>query len=168
MEAMQAIMTRQSIRRYIDKNVPDNDVQLLLKAAMQAPSANNYQPWHIVVIRERDLLHEIPKFHTYAQMLHQAALAIAICGDLNIEKNIDYLALDCAAATENVLIAAHAMGLGAVWLGIFPRKERMTRLKNLLKLPPHIVPVSLISLGYAADHKPLQDRFKSVRVHFNS
>jgi nitroreductase len=168
MDALDAILTRRSIREYDDKEVESDKRHLLLKAGMQAPSANNYQPWHFIVIDERQILDQIPTFHPYSTMLKQAPFAIAVCGDQRIEDNIGYLALNCAAATQNILIAAHALSLGAVWLGIYPRTERITKLSNLLKLPEHVIPISLIAVGYPAEEKPTVDRFQNKRIHINS
>jgi len=168
MDALEAIFTRRSIRQYNNKEIESDKRHLLLKAAMQAPSARNFQPWQFIVIDERQILDQIPKFHPYSTMLHQAPLAIAVCGDQRIEENIGYLALNCAAATQNILIAAHAIGLGAVWLGIYPRTKRITNLRNLLKLPAHVIPISLIAVGYPAEEQPIMDRFQKKRIHINT
>ncbi|MBS7627126.1 nitroreductase family protein [Candidatus Bathyarchaeota archaeon] len=164
---MEAIISRRSIRKYTDQPIPDDKVEMLLKAAMSAPSAGNQQPWHFIVINERKILDEIPKFHSYAQMLHEAPLAILVCGDLKLEKHKGFWTQDCSAATENILIAANANGLGAVWLGIYPREERIRGLKNLLGLPEHIIPFSLIPIGYPAEHKPPAERYDESRIHYN-
>jgi len=90
-----------------------------------------------------------------------------VCGDSGIEKNTGYLALNCAAATENILLAAHSIGLGAVWLGVFPREERVSKLKDLLKLPDSIIPVSLVAIGYPAEEKSRPERFHPGKIHLN-
>jgi nitroreductase len=167
MDTIEAIMTRRSIRRFTADPVNDQIRKKLLESAMQAPSANNLQPWQFVLIDERDLLNKITRFHPYASMLNHAPLAITVCGDLGIEKNTGYLALNCAAATENILLAAHSIGLGAVWLGIFPREERMSKLKDLLKLPDPIIPVSLVAIGYPAEEKRVENRFRQDWIHIN-
>jgi nitroreductase len=168
MEAIQAILTRKSIRNYSNEVIPEDLVNTLLHAAMQAPSAHNYQPWHFIVIKDRNILNEIPKFHPYSKMLKQANLAITVCGDQTIESSLEYNALDCAAATENLLIAAHALGLGAVWLGIYPRQERIAGLRNLLKIPDHVTPITLISIGYPDEDKANENRFKGSHIHLNT
>lgn len=165
MDAMQAILTRQSIRKYTDQKIPDEMVEQLLKAAMRAPSANNFQPWHFVVINERQILDRIPQFHAYSSMLYFASLAIAVCGDSKIQPG--YWVQDCSAATENILLAAHASGLGAVWLGIYPQELRVKGLRELLNLPENIIPLSLVSLGYPAASKPVENRYNATRVHYN-
>lgn len=167
MDAMDAIFSRRSIRQYAPKKVPMEVVEELLKAAMSAPSAGNEQPWHFVVITERAVLDEIPKFHPYAAMLKQARAAILVCGDPTLEKHKGYWVLDCAAATENLLLAITARGLGAVWTGVYPTEDRVENLRKLLNLPQNIVPFSLIPLGYPAEEKPRTDRYDKSRVHHN-
>ncbi|MFH1699600.1 MAG: nitroreductase family protein [Candidatus Zixiibacteriota bacterium] len=167
MDAIEAILGRRSIRQYADKIIPEEKIETLLRAAMAAPSANNIQPWHFVIINDRKTLDAIPSFHPYSKMLAQAPLAILICGDTTAVSHPEYIYLDCSAATQNILIAAHALGLGAVWLGIFPRKERIEGIKNLIKLPEHIQPVALISLGYPAESKEPSNRFAKSKVRFN-
>jgi nitroreductase len=124
MDAIEAILGRRSIRSYTDKPVAKETVQQLLEAAMAAPSAGNQQPWHFVVVDDRALLEKITTVHPYAQMAKSAQLGILVCGDLSLEMHQGYWVQDCAAATENLLVAAHALGLGAVWTGVHPRSER--------------------------------------------
>jgi nitroreductase len=161
------ILTRRSIRKYTDQPVSDEDVTYLLRAAMSAPSANNEQPWHFVVIKDRKLLAEIPKIHPYAQMVPGAQLAIMVCGDLSLDVMNGYWVQDCAAATENILIAAQSKGLGAVWLGVYPREERVRALQQLFGLPEKVLPFALIPVGYPAEQKPPADRFNPNRVHYD-
>lgn len=167
METIKAISTRRSIRKYTHSKISDEIIEKLLRAAMQAPSARNYQPWQFIVITDRHILDKIPQVHPYAEMMKQATLAILVCGDLNLEKSVEYCAINCAAATQNILLAAHDLGLGAVWLGVYPRKERMVGLKNVFKIPDHIIPISLIACGYPAEILAAEDRFKKDRIHKN-
>lgn len=167
MEALHAIFSRRSIRRYHSRPVSAEQIETLLKAAMSAPSAGNQQPWHFLVIQNRQLLNEIPKIHPYSKMLLEAPVGILICGEQNLERYRHYWVQDCAAATENLLLAANATGLGAVWLGVHPVAERVTQISKLLNLPEHIIPFSLVAVGYAAEEKPLANRFDSARVHFD-
>ena len=166
MDAMKAILTRRSIRKYTKQPVSDEVLKELLEAAMYAPSAGNSQPWCFVVINNRKILDEIPRYHPYAQMLKEAPVAILVCSDINLE-NKGYGVEDCSAATQNILLAAHAKGLGAVWLGVYPTESRVTDIKKLLNLPEHIIPISLISIGYPAEQKPSPDRYRADRVHYN-
>ncbi|MFC1997583.1 nitroreductase family protein [Chloroflexota bacterium] len=167
MEAFEAIHTRRSIREYQDKPVPEELVTEILKAAMASPSARNQQPWEFVVITDSELREKIPPISPFTQMIVDAPLAILVCGNLKIETAQGYWVVDCSAATQNLLLAAHALGLGAVWTGVYPREERMDGLTELLNLPEYILPHSLVVIGYPAQQPPQQDRFKPDRIHFN-
>jgi nitroreductase len=167
MDAIEVIMTRRSIRKYTAQPVADEDVERLLQAGMAAPSSANEQPWHFVVIKDRSLLEQVPSFQPFSHMLKEAALAILICEDPGLEVLKGRGMLDCSAATENILLAAHALGLGAVWLGIYPVKERMNSMRKLLQIPSQIVPVALVSVGYPDEKLRKEDRFKPERVHDN-
>ena len=109
MEAIEAILSRRSVRKYTGVHVTDEQVKTLLEAAMAAPSAHNKQPWHFIIVKDRETLLEIPKFHPYSKMLEQASLAIVVCGDLDLEEGTGFWVQDCSAATENILIAAKAI-----------------------------------------------------------
>jgi len=165
MDVLEAIHTRRSIRKYDDKPVPDELVQKILSAAMSAPSACNSQPWHFVVVTDRKLLAEVPKVNPYAKMARDAPLAILVCGDVTLKQVPGYWVVDCAAAVQNLLLAAHALGLGAVWTGVYPRKERMDGFRRLLGLPDTVAAHSLIVLGYPAETLPREDRYQDDRVH---
>ena len=167
MDAMNAILSRRSIRSYTDQSISDETIKELLEAAMSAPSAGNEQPWHFVVIRERKILNEIPKLHPYSRMLEHAPVAVLVCGDDQLEKYKGYWVQDCSAATENILIAAQGKGLGAVWLGVYPIEDRVTGIRKLLGIPEHVTPFSLISIGYPAEQKPPSDRYDASRVRHN-
>jgi len=141
-------------------------VEKILRAAMSAPSARNEQPWHFVVIRERSTLLEIPKFHPYSAMLVEASLAILVCGDPTLEAHPGQWVEGCSAATQNILLAAHALGLGAVWLGVHPRPQRIEPMRKMLDIPEEVIPFALVSIGYPAEQKPRAERFKPERVHY--
>lgn len=167
MDAFTAIFTRRSIRLYMPKPVPRELVTDVVRAAMYAPSAGNERPWHFMVLTDRAILDEIPRFHPYAAMLKHASVAILVCGDIPLEKHKGYWVLDCAAATQTLLLAAHAKGLGSVWCGVYPTEDRVANLRKLLNLPEHIVPFSLLPLGFPAEVKPPVERFDPLRVHDN-
>jgi nitroreductase len=167
MESMEAILTRRSVRRYTDEPVAPELVNELLDAAMHAPSAGNEQPWHFVVITEREILDAIPSFHPYAVMLRQAPMAVLICGDSRLQKYPGYWVQDCAAATENLLLAAHDRGLGAVWVGVHPRVEREEGMRALLGIPAEVTPFALVPLGHPAEHPQRVARFDAARIHRN-
>ena len=120
-----------------------------------------------IIIDNREILDKITKFHPHAKMLNEAQIAILVCGDLNLETHNGYWMIDCSAATQNILIAARALGLGACWLGIYPRKERITALKNIIKMPDNIIPFALISLGYTEEEQTTVDRLDDFRIHKN-
>ncbi len=164
METFKALLTRRSIRSYSDQVVPDELVQKILKAAMYAPSASNGQPWHFVVIRDRKILNAIPQVHPHADMVPNAQVAILVCGVVNPAIPAYWL-VDCAAATENLLLAAHASGLGAVWLGVAPRKERMEGIRQLIPMPQGIEPFCLVPLGFPAEKVEQPERFLPERIH---
>ena len=167
MNTLDAIHTRRSIRRYLDKPVNEELVQKLLAAAMQAPSARNQQPWQFVVIDDRAVLAKIPDFMPNAPMAAAAPLAILVCGDLDLEKSEGYWVVDCAAATENLLLAAHALGLGACWCGVYPRQMRMDGLRKLLGLPQNVIAHSLVVIGHPAEQARAENRYRAERVHRN-
>jgi len=159
------VLRRRSIRKYTGERVSDEHVERLLRAAMAAPSAGNQQPWQFVVIRERGLLEAIPDVHPYAAMVPEAPLAILVCGDRRLERWPQYWGQDCAAATENLLIAATQLGLGAVWLGVHPLEERVDGLRALLGIPMDVTPFALVPVGWPAEAKPPSDRYDPERVH---
>lgn len=165
MDALQVIHTRRSIRQYRDQPVPEELVKQLLGAAMMAPSARNAQPWHFVVLRDRRLLAEIPRFHPNAEMARDAPLAILVCADLDLEISPGYWMIDCALAAQNLLLAAHALGLGAVFTGVYPREERVEGFRRLLDLPERVMPHSLIPVGFPAEQPVSEDRYREERVH---
>ena len=165
---MEAILSRRSIRKYkMEEPVPDEIVKELLKAAMAAPSALNEQPWHFIVIRDRQILDEIPKIQPYSRMLKDAPVAVVVCGDLKLEKAKGFWVLDCSAATQNILIAAQAKGLGTVWLGFYPREDRVKALQKLLNIPEHVIPFSVIPIGYPAEQKAPSNRYDESRIHYD-
>lgn len=166
MEIIDFLCTRRSIRKYTAERVSEQIVSEILKAGMFAPSARNQRPWHFIVVREKSTMSEITKIHPYSGMLMHASVAIVVCADLSLEQSEGYWVQDCAAATENMLLAAHGLGLGSVWLGIHPRTERSNGIKELFKLEEKIKPFSIISLGYPAEEIPLPDRFDKERIHY--
>jgi len=159
------VLSRRSIRSYTFEPVPDGHVEKLLRAAMAAPSAGNQQPWQFVVIRERELLQRVPDVHPYAKMVPSAPLAILVCGDRRLERWPQYWGQDCAAATENLLIAAVQLGLGAVWLGVYPLEERVDGFRDLFGIPHEVTPFALVPVGWPAEIKDPADRYDETRIH---
>lgn len=163
------IMTRTSIRTYEDRPIEDEKVEKLLRAAMAAPTAGNKQPWKFVVIKDRQTLKNISEHFNTMKMAEQAPMAIVMCGDMENTfpaDGRDYWVEDVSAASENLLLAAHAMGLGAVWCGIYPMQERVTYLKQLLQLPEDIVPLNVIPIGYPAENPAPKDKWKPGNIHY--
>ncbi len=154
------IYKRRSIRKYTGKPVEDEKITEMLKAAMAAPSAQNKQPWHFVVIKNKETLNKIAEFHPYGKMAAQAPLAIVVCGDADNY----YMWQDCGASTENLLLAAANIGLGAVWCGL--REEREVNMRNLLGVPDHIRTFSLVVIGYPAEQKPPRTQHKEEKIHY--
>jgi nitroreductase len=167
MEVIAAIHSRRSIRKYTEKKVSAEQVEMLINAAMSAPSAMNYQPWHFIVFNEDKSLNEIAAAIPHAEMVKSAPLAILICGDTKLDSTIEYIVQDCSAAIQNMLLAAHSFGLGACWIAVYPIKDVMQNVRNYLRLPDNIIPVSLISIGYPAEELPVENRFNPERVRFN-
>ncbi len=166
---LNCILTRRSIRKYRDCQIPKNLIQNLLQAAMSAPSACNEQPWHFIVIEERDILNRLSAIHSGFQVLKESPLAILVCGEPEAAVLNFYWEQDCSAATENILIAAQACNLGAVWLGINPRGgEDSETIVKILDIPEHIKPFSLVSIGYPAQTLEPSNRFNENKVHYHS
>jgi nitroreductase len=161
------IFGRRSIRLYSSEAVSDAAVQKLLEAAMAAPSAAAKDPWRFVVVRNRKTLTDISVALPNGQMIAGAALGIAICGELPAahDQQLSYMLQDCSAAIENLLLAAHVLGLGACWLGVHPREQRMSALTKLLSLPPSAIPVACIAIGHPAEAKEPRTRFNRDYVH---
>ncbi len=167
MDTFEAILTRRSIRKYTNDKIEKTVIDKLVKAGMYAPSAMNYRPWHFIVIDKRELLDELFKINTHAEMLKEAQAAIMVCGDHNFEGNEGLLIQNCSAATQNILLQAHAEGLGAVWVGIYPFEGLIKGVKNLFDLPKNILPVSVVALGYPAEKPAIEERFEENKLHQN-
>jgi len=168
-DALTAILTRRSIRDYTPHPVPDELIKLLLEAGQAAPSALDERSTEFVVIDDRQILDEIQKFNTKRLQLKKATVAILVCGNQAKEKNKGqgFWVLDGAAAAENILIAAHALGLGAVWTAIYPYQDRMAKVQKLLNLPPDVQPLNIIPIGYPAEKLARGQLYDPARVHKN-
>jgi nitroreductase len=164
---LETIFARRSIRKYKSQPVEKEQVERLLAAAMAAPSAGNGQPWHFVVIDQREKLNKITEFHQYSQMLKEAPLAVVVCGDTGNERYSGFWVQDCAAATQNILLEAQDLGLGTVWLGIYPNESHIKNLSNLLSLPETVVPLAIVAVGHPDEHKDPVDRYVQEKVHWN-
>lgn len=169
--ALECIMTRTSIRAYSGREVSDSTVNLLLRAGMAAPTAMNKQPWHFTVITDKELRKKIAEEFKGARYLKDAPLAIVVSG--NLAKAIEgegeeYWVQDCSAASENILLAAHASGLGAVWCGIYPIAERVRDIKKLLGMPDNLIPLNIIVIGYPQGESSPKDKWNPDNVTYSS
>jgi nitroreductase len=165
METLEAIMTRRSVRRFTGEAITDAQLEVLLGAAMNAPSAGNEQPWRFVVVREREGLERLSRATPFAKPLAGAGVGIAVCADRMGLKCPGFWTTDCAAATENLLLAAHATGLGGVWIGVHPVAPFKASVRRMLKLPRHVTPVSLVAIGHPVDAPEPVERFDPALVH---
>lgn len=164
------IATRTSIRDYEARPVEKEKIEKMLRAAMAAPTAMNKQPWHFVVVDQRNVLDALAGANPYAKMLKKAPLAIVVCG--NTDKMIegggcDFWIQDASAATENLLLAAHAMGLGAVWTGAYPSEERCISISKVLSLSDNLIPLNMIVVGYPAEQPQPKQKFKEENISYN-
>jgi len=167
METLEALYTRRSIRKYTTQQVSEDAVEKILKAAMYAPTARNTKSNIFIVINKREVLDLLTTVHPHAGMLKEAPLAIVVCGDRTLEKEDNYLCINGSAATQNILLAAHALSLGSVWLGVFGREDRMKGITEMFKLPENIVPLSAIAIGYPNETKTTEDRYDRNKIHYN-
>jgi len=169
-EKLVAILGRRSIRAYQPGEVSEAAVRTVLEGAMAAPSAVAKDPWRFVVIRQPEMLKDIAAELPNGQMLSTASVGIVVCGDIEVahDRQLSYLLQDCSAAIENLLLSAHILGLGACWLGVHPREQRVKALKRLLRLPEPVIPVACIALGYPGEQKEPRTRFKPEYVHFET
>ncbi len=168
-QTLKIIHQRKSVRHYKDKKVSKKQLETLVKAGMAAPTAMNKQPWTFVVVNKRENLDSLVSYIPSKKMLKTASAAIVVCGDMNqaIEgPGQAYWIQDCSAATENILLAAESMDLGAVWLGIYPTEKNVNAVKECLNLPDHVTPLCVVSVGYPlGDEKP-KDKWKPEKLHW--
>ncbi len=163
-ETMKNICQRRSIRKYKDQPLPKEILDEVIKAGFYAPSAINAQPRHFWIVDDKEMIQDIMDIQGHCKFLEQAKTAILVCGDLEISEQfwID----DCAAATENILIAAQSFGLGTCWCGLCHTEAAWNLVVNF-NLPEHIRPYSLIAIGYPDEEKPMPDRVDPARIHHN-
>ena len=163
---MKEIFSRRSVRRFTDEPLSDIHLEKLLRAAMNAPSACNEQPWEFIVLKDRNTFRQIRTFQRFSAPLDTAACAIVVCGDTTRQRFDGFWMQDCSAATENLLLEAEYLGLGAVWMGLHPIKHWTDKMSALLNLPEKVIPLGIIAVGHPAEHPAPADRYQPDRVHF--
>ncbi len=168
---LHSIMTRTSVRKYSDREVSPQTVETILKAGMAAPTAGNRQPWEFYVVRDTTIIRQFDKVTKYANPMAQYAdVAIVVCGVPSeaFPSEPNYWVQDVSAATENILLAAHGMGLGAVWCGVYPGEDRVASLRTLLDAPDRLIPFNIVILGYPDAEPIIKDKWKPEKIHYYS
>jgi len=167
MEVLEALRTRRSIRKYTKEEIPKGDIRKIIEAAMSGPSAANSLPWHFIIVKSRSILNEIPKASPYAQMAKDAAIAIVVCGDPERDRVPQFWQQDCSIAAQNILLAAHSIGYGAVWTAAYPLEDRVKNLQKLLGIPSSIIPLAVIPIGRPAEKKEGNKPYLEDRIHID-
>lgn len=163
---VKTIFERKSVRSFENKVLSKEQLELIVKAGMAAPSARNLQPWAFIIITDRNTLNTLADRLPYAKMLHEASAAIVVCG---VPENAGdspegYWVQDCSAATQNILLAIESMGLGAVWTGVYPRSERIDVVRDVLSIPQNVFPLNVIPIGYPKGENRPKDKFKPENI----
>lgn len=167
MNILEAINSRRSVRKFTGEAINEQDIKTILQAGFQAPSAHNLEPREFVVVRDIKIIEEIAQFHKYAKMLPQAGCGIIICGDNTKQDVPGFIISDCSASIQNMLLAAHGLGLGAVWCGIYPREHLIKGMVDVLNLPEHIIPVGMVVVGVKTETPSPVDRYNEEKIHYN-
>ena len=170
-QAINNIMTRVSVRNFTGEKISDEQIETLLRAGMAAPSAINKQPWAFVVIKDEAILAKLGEALPYSRCSNKPAIAIIPCGDLSKAipgEMAGFWINDVSAATENILLTAHAMGLGAVWTGLHPDMNRAKMVQEMLGMPEHIIPLCIVPIGIPAENPDVKDKFNTDNIHYNA
>lgn len=162
-DALDLMYSRQRVREFTDAPVSDEQVEAMLKAAMAAPSVQDRRPWHFVVVRKRKTLDKLARVHKYAYMLAQAQLAIVVCGDQKVSEK--YWVEDGCVATQNLLLAARALGLGGVWISIYPKKKHQNAVREMLDIPDRMGVLCVLAMGTPAKREHIGTKYDLERVH---
>ena len=163
---MNSLFNRCSIRRFTNEPLTEEQINLLMKAAFSAPSAKNAQPWEFILVTDPRKLHELSDLSPYAKPISGSALGIIVCANLNRNEMIDFCEQDCAAATQNILLEATELGLGGVWLGMYPAPGRSERLKVVFNLPDKIVPLWMLAIGHPDEQTSVKDKWNDAYIHY--
>ena len=165
-DALTVIHSRKSVRKYLDKPVTKEQLEVLMKAGMAAPTAADKRPWAFVAVTERALLDSLSGSSPYAKMLMKAAAAIIVCCDTRRALNSDIWIQDCSAASQNILLAAEATGLGAVWIGIYPEYFKYNHVRRVLNIPMEVIPLNIISIGWPTGEEKPKKKFDPDNIHW--
>lgn len=168
MNILECIKTRRSIRHFTGELVSEEQLDTILRAGFQAPSAHNSQPWEFIVVRDKEKIKQITEFHIHAKMLEEAGTAVVVCGDTNRQTNRGFLVSDTSAAIQNMLLAAHGIGLGAVWCGIYDKQNFVDSMRETLNLPEYILPVGMVVVGNKIRDREPQDRYDANKIHYDT
>ncbi|MBY8997842.1 MAG: nitroreductase family protein [Candidatus Thorarchaeota archaeon] len=167
MEILEAIYTRRSIRKFAMGDVSDDTLQKILRAGMSAPNSGGQRLWQFLVVRNQGQMEKVIDAYPYAKMLRDVPIAIIVCFDQSREKYEERWQMDCATASLNILLAAHGLGLGGVWLEIYPIAERVDAIRESFGMPEHVVPFAVFGIGHPAEEKPALDRYEESLVHYD-
>ncbi|GAB2806569.1 nitroreductase family protein [Ferruginibacter profundus] len=166
-DALTVIQERKSVRHFTGEHVMDTDIDKILRAAMAAPSAIHMMPWKFIVVKNKAQLNALAEGLPFAKMLRKAGVAIVVCAvpEEAATHSEAYALLDCACASENILLAAEALGLGAVWTAIYPNEALIDFIRGELKIPRHVIPLNVIPIGYPTGEEKPQDKFNAKNIH---
>jgi nitroreductase len=167
--AIKVILNRKSVRDYTGAGIEPEIIDIIVHSAMAAPSSRNLQPWNFIVITDKKTLDLLADGLPYAKMLYQAGAAIVVCGtpDNSEAELSDYWVQDCSAATQNILLAIEALGLGGVWTGVFPRQSRVAYVKKILSLPDEVIPLNVIPIGHPVKVENPKNKFDHKKIHYD-
>lgn len=168
MDTLETIATRRSVRRFTQEPVADDTVRQILAAGMSGPSAGDQRPWQFFVLSSRERLDALAAVPAYERTLGAAPLAIVVCADMELSKYGENWIIDCAIATQNILLAAHALGLGAAWLSCYYTDDRLSEARRILGVPDHVIPFAVVPIGVPAKQPVPVDRYAADRVHVNA
>lgn len=165
---MKTINVRRSIRKFNDKYVPDEAIELILRAAMQAPSGGNQQPWEFLVVRDSNNLEKLSGLSPYAKPVYGSSASIVVCANKDYLRFPELMEMDLGACTQNILLEATNLGVGSVWMSVHPTEDRVEYVKNLLKLPKNVIPFGVVALGYPEKESDFKfvNRYNSERVKY--
>lgn len=166
-KGLQVILNRRSVRDFTEEPVSEDVLEKLVRAGMSAPTARNMQPWSFIVVTGRETLDLLAEGLPYGKMLGKANASIVVCAlpELANGQSVELAVVDCTCASENILLAAEALGLGAVWVASYPYDDRMSHVRSVLGIPGEVIPLCLIPLGHPVTSKPPIDKYKPERIH---